>query len=577
MMNACPDALRRIYIDEMERQAKKNSHPRLLIRKDTRNKRSQMKRIRPEMENRLLQDWYAVHSKLNHKGYREFYSKILFCLNKKTVSELNADSFLELIADRRFLFLDYNESYGMAEYPPLSEIVHSSQSYLSTDPDKKESGAVYKAQLEEDAETVLRQVFVPTSGHKAAWEEWNVHLNELKNAYQLQQMLAQSYTRASETLSIRIEPILQLPFEKDLEELCQLFRRYVEACYEYAYAEDLKDLLKEELYRSNIQYVYRYLNEHHPKERVLHVLVFFHLFSQQTRRVAAGKLRSYTCSPLKPSAAKRQKPSAVQSTIRTRTECNVKLFDYLVELVLFKGDENRSRQAREQEYAALDHFENTKKVPILSAAKYRFFLFAKYDQYCHYDLRNMYEYDAKIKGVKLKIDFHCKENQKDGVNLFENLLRYNIRYTMPNQVQWLQKFLTQLNPEPILATLLLDEAQIMPTRERLPDRIRLQIKSGREENMVDKYEEHFLNQEAIREDLKEWCEKFGLYFRHGDAIYERELGRNSLEAKAAAQCGQMVLDYELRAELIRRAEENLLERANVLFGDMLQLESKKTH
>ena len=574
-MSISPAVLRKIYIGELIRQAKKDLHPRLLIRKDNLNKRSQMKRIRPEMENRLLKDWYAVHSKLNHKGYREFYSKILFCMNETMVSELDIDSFLELIADRRFLFLDYNESYGMPEYPPLSEIVHSPKSYLLV---SRQDGAHAedREQLRQNAQTVLRQGFVPTSGHKAAWEEWKENLCEIKNAYCLQEKLAERNGNRAEVLELQIDPDNTVSANITEERLCELFREYVDACFKNAYAEDMEAILKEERYRGIVLFVYRYLKENFPKDRVFHVLVLFHLFSQQTARVTKGSLRKYCCKPLEPSERKSQKSTEVQSTTRTRIECNIKLFDYLIELLLFNGDYARSRNARERELQVLEQAD-TEEIPILLQAKYRFFLFARYDQYCHYDLRKMYEYDAETNSTKLRIDFNCRENPKDGVDLFGNLLRYNIRYTMPNQVQWLQKFLTQLNPESILATLLLDEAQIMPTRARLTDRIRLLIKDDQERNMVKEYKDHFLNQEEIRKDLRKWCEESGFYFQHGDAIYERELGRNSLEAKAAAQCGQMVLDYELRAELIRQAGENLLERAEALFGDMLHPERVKNH
>ena len=482
-MNVCPDALQKIYMEELRRQEEKANSPRLLIRKDNLNKRSQMKRIRPEMENRLLEDWYAVHSKLNHKGYREFYSKILFCLNERMVSALDKDSFLELITDRRFLFLDYNESYGMPEYPPLSEIVHAPKSYLLV---SGQDGvrAEDRARLRQNAQTVLCQGFVPTSGHKAAWEEWKENLCEIKNAYCLQEKLAEWYGNRAEELELQIDPAETvlvkimasaniMPSVNMMEErLCELFRKYVDACFKNAYAEDMEEILKEERYRDLILFVYWYVKWEFPTDQVFQILVLFHLFSQQTARVTKGSLRKYCCKPLEPSERKSQKSTEVQSTTRTRIECNIKLFDYLMELLLFNGDCNRSRNARKRELQVLEQAD-TEEIPILLQAKYRFFLFARYDQYCHYDLRNMYEYDAETNSTKLRIDFNCRENPKDGVDLFGNLLRYNIRYAMPNQVQWLQKGLTQLNLEPVLATLLLDEAQIMPTgeallRQRLP-------------------------------------------------------------------------------------------------------------
>ena len=87
--------------------------------------------------------------------------------------------------------------------------------------------------------------------------------------------------------------------------------------------------------------------------------------------------------------------------------------------------------------------------------------------------------------------------------------------------------------------------------------------------MVERYEEHLLDQKQLRDDLEEWCEEFGFHFRHEDALYERDFKQDSPESKAAAQCGRVVLDYVLREELIHRAETNLLKKAKDLFGEIL--------
>lgn len=255
--------------------------------------------------------------------------------------------------------------------------------------------------------------------------------------------------------------------------------------------------------------------------------------------------------------------------------CNIKLFDYLMELLLFDGDYSCSLNAREEECRALEGDLTPEEVPDLTRAKYRFRLFTQYDGYCHYDLRKKYVPSKTTGDKELQIDFRCRENPKDGVDLFGNLLRYHIRYCMPNQVQWLQPFATQLDFTPVLATLLLDDGQILPTRERLTDRIRFAIVSSEKSleieelpKMVDQYKKHFLDQEQRRKDLGKWCEELDFHFHHESALYERDFGKNSLETQAAAQCGQVVLDYALREELIRRAEENLLARAEKLLGDL---------
>lgn len=584
----CPEKLQVIYRKELERQKQKDLHPRLLYRKDTRDKKARMKRIRPEMEHRLLQEWYDFHCQLDHEDYQDFYSKILFCLNKDLVSKLDMHSFVQLIADRRFLFLDYNENYSLPEYPPLSEIVHAPNYYLQ--PPDFGNQPEYQKILQQNAETVLQQAFVPTSGHKSAWEEWNAHLKELRNAYALQEMLAKKCGNKAKTVEIQIEPTLQMPLTKREEKLCELFRKYVEACYEYAYAEDMKEDLSRKKYQGIIQYVDHYLRANYAEDPIFQALVFFHLFSQQMKRVVKGSLRKYCCKPLEPSRLKNQRPAAVQSTVRNRVECNIKLFDYLMELLLFDGDKDRSRKAREKERDTIKDAEEIEESLLLPLAKYRFRLFTRYDQYCHYDLRKKYVSDKTTGEEELQIDFCCRENLKDGVDLFGNLLRYHIKYCMPNQVQWLQPFITPINFTPVLATLLLDDGQILPTRERLTDRIRLAIandeKSLKKETsltteelptMVNQYQKHFLDQEQLRINLEKWCEKLDFHFRHESALYERNFEKDSLETQAAARCSRVVLDYTLREELIRRAEKNLLARAEDLFGDMCHHEEKEKH
>ena len=590
----CPEKLQVIYRKELERQKQKNLHPRLLYRKDALNKEPKRERRHfkmeeqncpeveeradPEAENLMLQEWYDFHCQLGHQDYRDFYSKILFCLNKKLVSNLDADTFLKLIADRRFLFLDYNDNYTITGYQPLSEIVHAPNSYLQPPSSRDREQREYERIQLQNAEIVLQQIFVPSKGHQRAWEEWTDHQKELLNAYILQKKLVKKYGTKAKAVEIQIAPALQMPLTKREEKLCELFRKYVEACYEYAYAEDMKEDLSREKYQGIIQYVDHYLRTNYTKDRVFHVLVFFHLFSQQMKRVARGSLRKYCCKPLQPSKLKNQRPIAVQSTVRTRVECNIKLFDYLVEILLFGGDDTRSRKARKQEHKALEDAVKINNIPLLTHAKYRFRLFTRYDQYCHYDLRKKYVSGETTGEVELQIDFCCRENLKDGVDLFGNLLRYHIRYCMPNQVQWQQPFATGLDFTPILATLLLDDGQILPTRERLTDRIRHMIAYEKDgDRLMEQYEKHFLDQKQLRDILSSWCEKHEFHFRHEDALYERNFEKNSPETMAAAQCGQIVLDYEIREELIRRAEKNLLVRAEKLFGDMCHHEEKEKH
>ena len=126
----------------------------------------------------LLEDWNAFHGAFPYPSFSAFYSKREFCntIHEKFFQQ-NPDLFYMLLADRRFLFLEYNEHANNYNYPPLSEIVRAPEYYCA------DSEMFDERQAEiQNAEIVKDQGFVPTNGHVRAYQEMKKNLEEIRCA-----------------------------------------------------------------------------------------------------------------------------------------------------------------------------------------------------------------------------------------------------------------------------------------------------------------------------------------------------------------------------------------------------------
>lgn len=476
----------------------------------------------------LLADWYAFHGAVPYPSFSAFYSKREFCSAiPKEFFQQKPELFYMLLADRRFLFLEYNEHANNYNYPPLSEIVRDPEYYCA------DSEISDKRQAEiQNAEIVKAQGFVPTNGHVRTYQEMKENLEEIQRG------LAQR-KRCLESVKTDFAPF-QIDTRTSTEDfdaldrtLSKLFRSYVAACVHQGYEPAYTSLLEapEERWLDAIHSVRMYLDAH-PELPEEHALVFFHLFSQSTKKLLDGKLRTYTFKPIRKSNY--DPPKQAQRTISQKKYCNIMLFDYLLELLPPKDDD-------------------------IEGAKYQFHLFTRYDKYPHFIL---------TKTNSGEFSFYGSPDYKNGVDQLGSLIRHHIFYCIPNYVTWLTPGLPNVQSvdSAELATLLLQDAAKMPTRDRLTDRIRFFLDDPKiGPYLIKEYLAVCSDQSAAIEKLNGWCTQYGFEFTgediHADLQFQRKHSKDL--------CSRFVLEHAIKERALSEARECLSGTAADLLAEYL--------
>ena len=88
-----------------------------------------------EAEN-VLKCWNGFHDGIPYQTFQEFYSKDAFCLST-SLYELGEEKLLDLIADRSFLYLEYNQHMNNVDCPSLYDVCTNPEFY-----DREEQGIV---------------------------------------------------------------------------------------------------------------------------------------------------------------------------------------------------------------------------------------------------------------------------------------------------------------------------------------------------------------------------------------------------------------------------------------------------
>lgn len=165
----CPTNIVNIYMKERKQRCSEGNFLSLTPRKGRALERSsEFSPLEDKEAQKVLEAWYAFHEKAGHRAYADFYSKIFYCQNFNDFSD-DPDTFLELIADREFLFFEYSESYTPPDYPPLSHLVKSFDAEEHNYPEEKRN-------------MVLEQAFVPTQAHRQGYSQWQKNLRSLQEA-----------------------------------------------------------------------------------------------------------------------------------------------------------------------------------------------------------------------------------------------------------------------------------------------------------------------------------------------------------------------------------------------------------
>lgn len=531
---ALPENIRRLVDREISRTWSKDKEGfRHLDRRKgvtPKHEKGVTSRYKPLIESqwdKYLLPWNNFHKELTYNSFQEFYNKGSFCstLERDKLPkdiEKARELFLYLLADRYFLFLEYNENLN-APYPPMCEIVRVPKLYLESK----------DAPIKEETEMVLKHGFIPTGTHAAAYRQMCENFESLNRAICLRkrcikkdQELHQPLKRLYEDIQIRIEAREEKPSELE-KHLCALFRTYLAITAKYAYAKEYQDFLKlpQNNYLPAIHAVIEYL-----KDRELQpysALVLFHLFTQCTKKLACGKLKDFKFKAL-PHRATEGRP---QEITRQRTECKIMLFDLLLDFL----------QPDDPDYL-----------------KYLFCQYTRFNGYNHFT----------ISGDQNTMDFSYLPNPRDCVDQLGGEFRRHIRFCISNDVSWLTPGLPN-NREfnsIALATLLLHDAKYLPVYTRLTDRVRRLLDSSKIANMmIGEYQDACHDQGKTLDLLENWCRQYGLEFIGEESFMDLWTEYPEMLRQI---CSRFVLEFMLKERVYDEARKNLSQVAQALFGEL---------
>lgn len=487
-----------------------------------------------ERVEKILGAWDAFHASMPYTSLKEFYCKSALCSWLKP-GQLSEDLFIQLITDRDFLFLEYNEHSNDPEYPPLRCILESPKLYLFRDLKEDETRAAAAEKMVRNSEKVREQGFVPTGSHYSAYKKWQDHIKTLDGAIKHRRNHLKRYKLEPDidTQSISV-PIRKGNAVTDMDKrLAGLFLTYLKALSEYAYEKNYATRLDgndRDTWSDLIHSVVHYLDEHPEVSKDRQALFLFQLLSGNTKKLADGKLRIYHFRPPQRKRERGVPPQKSQTLITQKIRCNIMLYDYL--LRLFPPED-------------------------LGYAKFQFYAFTGYDWYTHYELPEEIDWT--------RITFNLPADLSDGVDELGHLLRQNIWFCMPNSFGWLVPSLPN-NPDvdaQVLATLLMHDATL-PTKSQLVSKVRNFIESEEGKTVVSKYREIQFRQMETRHYLEDWCKSKNLAFRHEEILFDEK--RPNM--KKRLKYSRYVLERGLKEALYQEARENLGKIALGLFGDL---------
>ena len=477
-----------------------------------------------------LVDFYSrlqEHFEFQHMTFERFYSKATLCADIRA-EYFNGDEklFLNLLADRRFLFLEKNESSNDPDSPLLSELAKRTKAYLDAKGNRS-------AKFTREMTKLIQEKFTPTDSHERAYRELLRNLKELQNAIDSRRKHLEKIPTLILDLTIPIADPPKNPVRYEAE-LSTLFSCYLRAGYEWGYMPQYQEL--SELPKQNclpaIRCVSNYL-QNEPIPKVYWPLVFFHLFSQNTKKISEGKLKEYKFGVLNRSAIR--PPALTQQKPRTQNELHIMLFDYLLQL--FLPETSTPNNKAEIEYA-----------------KFLFHYFTKYSGYTHYN--------APVFG-----SFRCRPLPWDGVDNLGNVVRHHIFYCIPNLINWLTPGLSndRTRNSEVLAGLLLHDANYLPPRLRLTDKVRRCLDDPEKGlAIISKYQSICTDDNETQAALKKWCADYDLEFAGEDTVADLSPSRQNLREL----CSRFVLEYAIKERILIDIRKKLSAIAQSFWGNL---------
>lgn len=504
--------------------------------------------------NRILNYWNQFHKQFDYASFETFYIKNIFCRSHHML-DIKKEVFLTLIADRTFLFMEYNQHSTNEKYPTLLNVC---QNHVLSE-------------CEEQANYIRDNGFAPTTAHRASYERLLENRRKLKEAIERRKEHIKRW-KSNEALdkqdfSIdfgKTKRIGRRTKDTTIENLSRLFYAYLKAMvdrgYRYEYKKyasseenaDQKSVAKacaEDEWIREIGLVHQKLVKLNASGTALNpAIVYFDLFANYTSKLAKHKLTKYKFRM--PSPNKRAEDRRVPLTISRKIECQIILYDYLLDLFFPNGDSS------ERAYA-----------------KYEFYAATHYQWYMHYQLpekpkqRISSSEKQDSEAIQELPNFHLLPDLEDGVDELGHLIRRNIELCLPNGYEWLAT-------DPLNArcydnihtkTLLLEEACLRLPSQRMITKVRNYIKEIQgSRNLLEEYARIEADPRKVIQLLNPICQEKEFYFYSEIALSEYA----PISADRRVEYTRLILEHELRAQLNEAAHRELFHVAHRYFAKL---------
>lgn len=486
----------------------------------------------------VLGAWYGFHDHIPYTSFQQFFNKHAFCA---TMSEdffrEHRERFLILLADRCFLFPEYHEHGNSSQEPLLSEAVRLTE-WPSNKSDSSSKKEIDQQQWKEvgSKNRILNQGMIPTLAHQKAFIELQNNLEELITAVEQRKACLKKYDESSTPdISIAFSKVagrepLTMVEQAEMEKLVEVFSQYFAATIDRGYQIEYQAISEnaEANARSVIRQMIIWFRAY-PELTSWKELVYFHLFSQNTKRIASGTLHSYKLKAEIKRLAPIVPPKYMKEISRRRTYLNIMMFDYLL-LVYPPKD--------------------------LEYSKFRFYRLTRYVGFSHFLIR---KFDP--------VDFRALPSPKDGVDNLGSALTRHIYACIPNYLSYLTPGLpndleTSMHA---LATFLLRDSATKTIYSRLTDRIRRALNDPiMSKDLLSGYRKVYNDQHKLIDYLNSCCIKYRLEFV-GQIDLPFWIGSPQ---ETQRLCSRFLLEYALKEGIIKEARSHLLNIAWTLFGDL---------
>lgn len=506
-----------------------------------------------EAGDKILEYWNQFHESCKYDSFEMFYIKNIFCRSSH-LDEISEETFLTLIADRTFLFMEYNQHSTDVMYPTLLKVC---QDYIL-------SGCIDQANYIRD------NGFAPTTAHRTSYERLLENRCKLEDAIERRKEHIKRW-KSNEALdkkdfSVDLGKTKQIDETEDtlIEKLSHLFYAYLKAMFDRGYRYEYQKYASSEEnadqksaakacawgeWIREIGLVHQKLVELNKDKTVLNpAIVYFDLFANHTSKLAKHKLTTYKFRM--PSPNKRAEDRRVPLTISRKIECQIILYDYLLDLFFPNGDSS------ERAYA-----------------KYEFYAATHYQWYMHYQLpekpkqRTSSSEEQESGTIEALPNFHLLPDLEDGVDELGHIMRRNIELCLPNGYEWLAmeplhaRYLDDIHTK----TLLLEEACLRLPSQRMITKVRNYIEEIQESrNLLEEYARIEADPRKVIQLLNPICQEKEFYFYSEIALSEYA----PISADRRVEYTRLILEHELRAQLNEAAHRELFHVAHRYFAKL---------